>query len=238
MADVKISDLPASTLPLSGTEVLPIVQSGVTKQVTVSDLTSGRFANASSLSVGNTTDPGASNLSVTGNIGGTFELLTDNFAVGFGKNIAIGPSQFDNLRLNLWSNASGGSNIALQGNAASGGTGVSPKLYFGDSTYAYAYVGGVYSTTGSTASGSVVFGTTPNLSTTAITERMRIFPSGGVSIGNTTDKGAATLNVSGLIFPQQAATAPAYVKGAIYFDTTLNKLRVGGATAWETITSV
>ena len=72
------------------------------------------------------------------------------------------------------------------------------------------------------------------------TEFARIFSSGGVSIGNTTDKGAASLNVSGLIFPQQATTAaaPAYVKGAIYFDTTLNKLRVGGATAWETITSV
>ena len=45
---------------------------------------------------------------------------------------------------------------------------------------------------------------------------------------------------NGTISPVQAATAsaPAYVKGAIYFDTTLNKLRVGGATAWETITSV
>jgi hypothetical protein len=44
----------------------------------------------------------------------------------------------------------------------------------------------------------------------------------------------------GTISPQQAATAsaPTYVKGAIYFDTTLNKLRVGGATAWETITSI
>lgn len=31
---------------------------------------------------------------------------------------------------------------------------------------------------------------------------------------------------------------PAYVKGWIYFDTTLNKLRVWWATAWETITSV
>jgi len=50
--------------------------------------------------------------------------------------------------------------------------------------------------------------------------------------------GAATFG--GIIKPQQATTAgaPAYVKGAIYFDTTLNKLRVGGATAWETITSV
>lgn len=31
--------------------------------------------------------------------------------------------------------------------------------------------------------------------------------------------------------------APAYVKGLMYFDLTLNKLRVGGATAYETITS-
>lgn len=32
-------------------------------------------------------------------------------------------------------------------------------------------------------------------------------------------------------------SAPPYAKGVIYFDTTLNKLRVGGATAFETITS-
>jgi len=31
--------------------------------------------------------------------------------------------------------------------------------------------------------------------------------------------------------------APAYGVGKIYFDTTLNKLRVGGASTWETITS-
>jgi parallel beta-helix repeat protein len=42
-----------------------------------------------------------------------------------------------------------------------------------------------------------------------------------------------------LFEPIQTPTisAPAYVKGALYFDTTLNKLRVGGATGWETITS-
>jgi hypothetical protein len=38
LADVKISGLPTSTLPLAGTEVLPIVQGGVTKQVTNNDL--------------------------------------------------------------------------------------------------------------------------------------------------------------------------------------------------------
>jgi hypothetical protein len=56
------------------------------------------------------------------------------------------------------------------------------------------------------------------------------------------DSTAATLckiDGKGLIYPLQAptASAPAYVKGALYFDTTLNKLRVGGATAWETVTS-
>jgi hypothetical protein len=38
MADVKISGLPASTVPLAGTEVLPIVQGGATKQVANNDL--------------------------------------------------------------------------------------------------------------------------------------------------------------------------------------------------------
>lgn len=42
MADSKISALPASTTPLAGTEVLPIVQSSATKQVTVANLTAGR----------------------------------------------------------------------------------------------------------------------------------------------------------------------------------------------------
>lgn len=41
------------------------------------------------------------------------------------------------------------------------------------------------------------------------------------------------------IFPLQATTGaePPYQKGAIYFNTTLNKLRVGGATGWETVSS-
>lgn len=42
MADLKISALPASTTPLAGTEVLPIVQSGTTVQVSVANLTAGR----------------------------------------------------------------------------------------------------------------------------------------------------------------------------------------------------
>ena len=50
MADTKISGLPASTTPLAGTEVLPIVQSGTTKQVSVANLTAGRDVSANSFS--------------------------------------------------------------------------------------------------------------------------------------------------------------------------------------------
>ena len=48
------------------------------------------------------------------------------------------------------------------------------------------------------------------------------------------------LKTSGRFYPAQATTAgaPAYELGAMYFDTTLNKLRIGGATTWETVTSL
>lgn len=51
MADTKISALPASTTPLAGTEVLPIVQSGVTRQVSVANLTAGRAISATQLTL-------------------------------------------------------------------------------------------------------------------------------------------------------------------------------------------
>jgi len=46
MSNVKISGLPAATTPLAGTEVLPIVQSGQTKQVSVNNLTTGKAVSA------------------------------------------------------------------------------------------------------------------------------------------------------------------------------------------------
>jgi len=42
MANSKISELTSATTPLAGTEVLPIVQSSTTKQVSVANLTAGR----------------------------------------------------------------------------------------------------------------------------------------------------------------------------------------------------
>jgi hypothetical protein len=81
MADSKISALPASTTPLAGTEVLPIVQSGATVKVAVSDLTAGRAISATSVtaSTGNfvvgTSGQGIDFSATPGT--GTSELLAD-----------------------------------------------------------------------------------------------------------------------------------------------------------------
>ena len=49
MADLKISQLPAASTPLAGTEVLPIVQAGSTVQVSVNNLTAGKAVSASTV---------------------------------------------------------------------------------------------------------------------------------------------------------------------------------------------
>jgi hypothetical protein len=65
MADKKISALTGASTPLAGTEVLPIVQSGATVKVAVSDLTAGRAV--SSLSLASTT--GATFATTSGSVG-------------------------------------------------------------------------------------------------------------------------------------------------------------------------
>ncbi len=57
MANSKISALTSATTPLAGTETLPIVQSGTTKQVSVANLTAGRSVSMAdaTLSTGNLT---------------------------------------------------------------------------------------------------------------------------------------------------------------------------------------
>lgn len=50
-------------------------------------------------------------------------------------------------------------------------------------------------------------------------------------------KALRTLHAS--ITPQYTtANRPAYKKGVLIYDTTLGKLVIGGATAWEVVTSV
>jgi hypothetical protein len=66
MADLKISQLPAATTPVAGTEVLPIVQSGTTTQVSIANLTVGRNVTATTFLGGLDTNVAAAGLTVTG----------------------------------------------------------------------------------------------------------------------------------------------------------------------------
>lgn len=64
MADSKISALPASTLPLAGTEVLPIVQSGATVKVATNDLTVRNFRANATTGILQVTGPAAASTRV------------------------------------------------------------------------------------------------------------------------------------------------------------------------------
>jgi hypothetical protein len=80
MADKKISALTGATTPLAGTEVLPIVQSGATVKVAVSDLTAGRAISATQLTLttGNLIVASGQGVDFSATSGaGTSELLND-----------------------------------------------------------------------------------------------------------------------------------------------------------------
>lgn len=79
MADKKISQLTPSTTPLAGTEVLPIVQSGSTVKVAVSDLTAGRAISATSV----TTSGGSLRTQASGSTA-IADALNDNLVITVG----------------------------------------------------------------------------------------------------------------------------------------------------------
>jgi len=74
MADQKISALTSASTPLAGSEVLPIVQSGVTKKVAVDNLTAGKDVAVKGLTATSTTD---NNVTVrcTGTSGGSSLII-------------------------------------------------------------------------------------------------------------------------------------------------------------------
>ena len=85
MADTKISALPASTVPLAGTEVLPIVQSSSTKQVSVANLTAGRDIAATSLTTAAVQATNSGGLALK-NSSGTTQL---SVGAGGGDNVTL-----------------------------------------------------------------------------------------------------------------------------------------------------
>ncbi|CAB4169834.1 hypothetical protein UFOVP907_22 [uncultured Caudovirales phage] len=88
MANSKISALTSATTPLAGTEVLPVVQSSATTQVTVANLTAGRAVSGLSFSAATFGAPASTTLSLQANATTYATILgagTNNGFVGFGN---------------------------------------------------------------------------------------------------------------------------------------------------------
>lgn len=131
MADVKISALPAASTPLAGTELVPIVQSGVTEQVTVANLTAGRTVAASTVNVDANTASAAVRVTQTG--AGNALVVEDStnpdatpfvvdasgkVVVGYTANLDVGASFFPQLE--VFAAGSSGSIASGRWGAASG----------------------------------------------------------------------------------------------------------------------
>jgi hypothetical protein len=211
MADTKISALPASTTPLAGTEVLPIVQSGATVKVAVSDLTAGRAVSAASLAL--TTSP------LPATSGGTGQ---SSYAVG------------DLLYASTTTALSKLADVATGSAVISGGVGVAPSygkigltthvsgtlpVANGGTNASTASITSFNNITGYTASGAtgttstnLVFSTSPTLVTPALgaATATSLASSGQIS----TNVGAAVTSFSGVCSAgDQTATSLKLVSG-------------------------
>ena len=144
MADSKISALPASTVPLAGTEVLPIVQSSATRQVSVANLTAGRAISATQLTLttGNLIVASGQGIDFSATPGtGTSELFNDyeegtwtptvggtsNYAIQKGSYIKVGRLVTVNFDMEIILLGTG-STVAISGLPFTVGTGTSPKF--------------------------------------------------------------------------------------------------------------
>lgn len=109
MSNSKISALTSATTPLAGTEVLPIVQSSVTKQVSVANLTAGRAVLGTSFN------------------GSTLANATRQVFLSGTSATYTTPANVRQIRVSLWGGGGGG--------AGSGSTGPNNGSAGGDSIF-------------------------------------------------------------------------------------------------------
>jgi hypothetical protein len=199
MADKKISALTAATTPLAGTEVLPIVQSGATVKVSISNVTAGRAVSASSL----TASTGSFIVSTSGQgittgsaipLGlGTNNTLTA-VTIDTSSNLLVGTTVADN-KLTVSASSSGAAAGALSLVNPNDGVGTAADLDFvchSSGTLATGRIRGLIAGADNYPMSFWTYGGG------GIAERMRITAAGDVSVatGNlviaTTAKGVTT----------------------------------------------
>jgi hypothetical protein len=182
MADKKISALTNASTPLAGTEVLPIVQSGSTVKVAVSDLTAGRGISATQLTLS------------TGNlaIGTSGKGVTTGSAIplGFGTNNATSAVTLDTsgrLLIGSTSSFSAAAKLQVQDNIGFETNGSGGKFEF----FRYGVQTGIFDTPAT--SGQLNISGVSILSfRTSATERARIDSSGNLLVTSTGGLGYGT----------------------------------------------
>lgn len=92
MANTKISGLTAATTPVAGTEVLPIVQSSATKQVSVANLTAGRSVSGTSFVVTGSTIPANGIYLPAANAVGIASNTTNAIYIDASQNVGVNTS--------------------------------------------------------------------------------------------------------------------------------------------------
>jgi hypothetical protein len=199
MADVKISALPLATTPLAGTEVLPIVQSATTDQVSVANLTAGRAVSAASLTL--TTTP----LAVGSGGTGLSTLTAGYIPYGNGTSAFNSSSNFTydgSANVTNYSNVNAQSWIAVRNNNA--GSSASTGILFGNdgnAAYGAAYINSSTNTGIGAANGLNVgtYGSFPLTFFTSATGRMTLDASGNLGIGTSSPVAKLQVNSSSAV---------------------------------------
>ena len=230
MADKKISALTAATLPLAGTELLPIVQSSTTDNITVNNLAAGNLKSQSTTGVLQVSGPAAGATRVMTIPNANFTAARTDAAQTFtGTQVFSSLPQLTAATANRILYADGSQVMATSTYMQFDGT----KVQFGQGTFSVGdndvgltVTGGqrtnfkiastetdattwTFQTAGAgnygSGAGNLYLGSGAAASfilqtKTGSGESLRVFGSGGMSIGNTTDPGAGNLSVSGFVY--------------------------------------
>lgn len=248
MADLKISALPASTVPLGGTEVLPIVQSSATKQVTVANLTAGRSVGGASFVPSSSTIPANGLYLPTTNAVGLSTNSANAIYISSSQNVGINtvPSYKLVVSASDATNTQGSSVAAVHViNTNADAFGRVSELVFNVNTenIKLAGIAGIYTGFSGGPAGALTFSTSTG---TTYPEAMRINSVGNVGIGTTAPSASAILDAQsttkGVRMPNMTTTQKNAIAspaaGLMVFDTTLAKLCVYSGSAWQTVTSI